>query len=218
MLKNAQENVWKEKARELKLQNEQEIQARKLQEENEAGWKRRVQESDWILKGVSKVKDNQVENVIHDGLERKENAVYQHIRIKLKSSGNAVKEQTADIKDVEKKSFRDTVVDLLKTSIAKKKKKIGEKQRLAEIKRREIEAEQRGAVLVKTSYRIRMLQQVYQLLNVGRMPAHNKRMSTMEGFTEDVEYKQYEDILRERELRDHYDGMDGCYDCDICCL
>ncbi len=47
-------------------------------------------EGDWILKGVKEVKDENVNTVMEQGLARKENKKYEHIKIKIKSSGNVV--------------------------------------------------------------------------------------------------------------------------------
>jgi hypothetical protein len=208
MLESAKEALWKAKARELRLQNEMEIRARKEQEEQEAGWKRRLHESDWIMKGVKKVKDNNVENVIREGLQRKEDSVVKRFRLKLKTSKNKVtktEEEQESTPGDDGKNFKESVIEFLAKRLESKEHAIGEKQRRAEELQREKEIAGRGKFLVKNSYHIRMLQQVYAILGRPRMPRHDlSAEAMMDGFVKDSEeMKAVENDMRYAHLRNY---------------
>ena len=201
MLKSNKE-FWRKKAQDENLMLENERKQEKEIEQNQLGWDRRYKEANWLLKGVTRIDDaamgNLVEKVKKD--QSKEIVMFKNQEANPNKVAPVAKKEEFSL-TAYLKSFLPAPKEAPVSNGRFMDKKLAMKEKFADRMLEKEARKNRRMFLQEGAKRIRVLQQVGVQLKKPRQPAHTLPASELPDYEPNVQEMQVLDDYCEANLR-----------------
>ena len=210
MYKKSKE-YWKKKAEEQTAMLENEREAEKQLENNQLGWDRRIKESSWLLKGVARIDDQAMGNMVEKVKKDKKKEIEMFVN---KTATNVVKDNGPK----KQKTWKEYIKSFIYPSPEALERRrnggryVDQKLRLKEkYADKMVERENRRnrrKFLREGAKHIRVLQQIGLQLKFNRQPAHHQTVMELPDYEPPTyaEEKEVEDYCANN-LRNYPEEM-----------